>query len=161
MFTRLLQALGWVTKEEREGRRIDYGSSLCVTSIRNKSEFLVNMLDLVPDGSVWSIEGIHDEQILADLAPYRTTDDVRVIKATIWPRQTQIKVLLNTDARGGPCRGRRLIHLARLKHASSALTGPASDRRSPARPAQPRSQAGSALPARRRGHSLHPHLLPR
>ena len=101
MFTRLLQALGWVTKEEREGRRIDYGSSLCVTGIRNKSEFLVNMLDLVPDGSVWSIEGIHDEQILADLAPYRTTDDVRVIKATVWPRQTQIKVLLNTESKPG------------------------------------------------------------
>lgn len=99
MFTRLLQALGWVTKEEREGRRIDYGSSLCVTGIRNKSEFLINILELVPDGSVWSIEGIHDEQILADLAPYRTTDDVRVVKATIWPRQTQIKVLLNPESK--------------------------------------------------------------
>lgn len=83
MFTRLLQALGWVTKDEREGRRIDYGSSLCVTGIRDKNDFLAHIIDLVPDGSVWSIEGIYDEQILAALAPYRTSDGITYLSPAL------------------------------------------------------------------------------
>lgn len=95
MFAQLLKAIGWVPKEEREGEKIDYENSLCATNIRDKNEFLAHIIDMVPDGSVWSVEGIVDERILAYLEAYRTIDDVKVMRATAWPRLTQIKVLLN------------------------------------------------------------------
>jgi hypothetical protein len=97
MWLRLLKAIGWVTSDERDGIQIDYDNSWCIGDIRDRNAFLSHILDLVPDGSVWAIEGIYEEEILARLGPYETNDDVQVLKGTMWPRQITVKILLDAE----------------------------------------------------------------
>lgn len=98
MLNRLLRALGWVTKAEREGAKIDVRNALMFKEIRDKACLLSAIIDFVPDGSIWSIEGGFgsEHEILAS---FEARDEVKTMKATIWPRQQSIKVLLNAESK--------------------------------------------------------------
>lgn len=98
MLTRLLQALGWVTKAERGGAQIDVRNALMFKEIRDKACLLSAIIDFVPDGSIWSIEGgLGSEHEI--LARFAARDDVKTMKATIWPRQQSISVLLDNESK--------------------------------------------------------------
>ncbi len=94
-----LRMIGWVPLDEVTGKEIDPNHVWEFKSISRKNDFQAWIIERVPDGSVWSIEGFHDPDIFETVQDFVTEDGVRVHKGTVWPRQRHIKIKLNAQSK--------------------------------------------------------------
>lgn len=94
MLRGLLALIGLGSRNEGPVAKFDFDKAWSFLQIRDKHRFLKWVLSIVPDGTVWNIEGVYDPAILEVLREFPATDNVRISRATIWPRQHTLKVLL-------------------------------------------------------------------
>ncbi len=86
-------------KMRKKAKKIDVNNSWSVIKIDDKESFFKRILTLVPDNSIWSIEGVADNDLGNYLLKFRFEDEQIVRKGTIWPRKETLKVLINEDSR--------------------------------------------------------------
>jgi len=67
--------------------------------VNNKNGFLTKLINTVPNGTIWSIEGIENTEILKCLDRYKIEDEYRISRNTIWPKQKMIRVKLDSEAK--------------------------------------------------------------
>ncbi len=85
--------------EQRKGKEVDYENSWIVAKFKDKEAFLKTFLKIIPDDSVWAVEGKFDHNLIDLLQKYRINDEQKVCKGTIWPKQQKMKVLINKESR--------------------------------------------------------------
>ncbi|MBK3520030.1 hypothetical protein [Carboxylicivirga marina] len=86
-------------KKDRVGKEIDFKNSWAVSKLEDKLEFFKRILTLVPDNSIWAIEGMSDMKLIEYLQTFPIEDSLIVNKGTIWPKQKTLKVLINPISR--------------------------------------------------------------
>ncbi len=82
----------------KEEIAFDYKDRWDVFGIQNKQKFMKSLFHKVPEDSVWYIEGI-DEGSLKLLDEFKTTDDIKIGRNTIWPKQEIVKIFLSSKNR--------------------------------------------------------------
>jgi hypothetical protein len=83
----------------KKAKEIDTNNSWSVIKIGDKESFFKKILTLIPNNSIWSIEGIANNDLRDYLLKFQFKDDQIVRKGTIWPRQKTLKVIINEDSR--------------------------------------------------------------
>ena len=81
------------------GDEIDFNNCWNIFEINDRDKLLSRVIELVPDESVWSIEGIENKEIFDVVSKYIITDDQKPSKGTIWPKQKLYKILLSKEAK--------------------------------------------------------------
>ncbi|MBD1395725.1 hypothetical protein H9Q13_00980 [Pontibacter sp. JH31] len=82
-----------------KGKEIDFDNCWIVDEINDRNKFLALIISIVPEDSIWSIEGLADEEIYHLLSIYPISDDTKVWKGTVWPKQNSFKVKLSKKAK--------------------------------------------------------------
>lgn len=99
MFKKFLKKIGWISEEERSGKMVDAFNCYSLFEIKDPRNLLIEILNLVPDDSIWAIEGVYSEHIISFLKQFHVEDDESVELGTVWPSQKKIRVLLTKDAK--------------------------------------------------------------
>jgi hypothetical protein len=94
MLRGLLRLIGLGGRDEGPSIYLDFDGTWTFSRIEDKHLFLKWVLSVVPDGAVWSIEGVRDPAILDVLRGFSVNDNLQIPRATIWPRQRTQNVLL-------------------------------------------------------------------
>src|SRR4030042_613556 len=85
-------------KKDLQGKEIDYNNCWTIDKLRNKEGFLKRIIELVPNGSIWAIEGISKE-LIEYFSEYHIIDDQKTALGTIWPKQRLLKIKIDTNSR--------------------------------------------------------------
>jgi hypothetical protein len=88
-------SLGQRTRRERGSLARLPATSWQIERISDRAELLNRLVAHAPDGATWSIEGIDDPKVITQLEPFSCSDEIRVPRARVWPRQVMIKLRLN------------------------------------------------------------------
>ena len=82
----LARIIGAVSKEERDGIRLDEPEPWKVSPTRDVERFLRALPPLVPDGSILYLEGTGERHVAEYLERVSGPAEARVAMGTIWPR---------------------------------------------------------------------------
>jgi len=99
MIRRLLALIGLGGRERTPSPHLAIDEAWTFSEIRDKHRFLRWVLSAVPDGTIWSIEGVSDPAILYLAQEFSASDGVQIPRATIWPRQNTMKLLLTPESK--------------------------------------------------------------
>jgi len=91
------KAKDWILKKTKGGQ-VDIHNCWIIdgVSIPDKDDFLIFIIEHVPDDSVWAIEGCYDENFLKELASFETEDNVAVYHGTM-DEPVRIKIRLSKE----------------------------------------------------------------
>lgn len=86
-------------ENEIKGKEIDFDNCWTLKKINDREELLKRIIEIAPENSIWSIEGIEEKYIYETISKHITSDDKIMQNGTIWPKQKNVKVLLTEIAR--------------------------------------------------------------
>jgi hypothetical protein len=86
-------------KSELKGKEIDFDNCWSLKKIKDREELLKKIIEVAPENSIWSIEGIEEKNIYEAISKHITTDNTMMQIGTIWPKQKIAKVLLTEIAK--------------------------------------------------------------
>ncbi|MBW3002416.1 hypothetical protein KY338_04625 [Candidatus Woesearchaeota archaeon] len=102
----MLKKIKNLVEKKIKGGQVDINNCWLIDglSISSQEDFLIFIIEHVPDDSVWAIEGCFDDNMLNELRKYKTEDSVKVFQACIsqctesgWNDPIRAKVLLSKE----------------------------------------------------------------
>ena len=93
----LAKIFGTATEEERQGISIGDTVGCEVPGIRDLSEFLRALPELLPQGSILYLEGTSAPDVIAFLERHPAPYTNKVAAGTIWPRPTFFHIQITPD----------------------------------------------------------------
>ena len=86
-------------RSEIKGNQIDFKTCWTVNKIYDRNRFLARLIELVPDNSIWTIEGLSDKDIYNLIAKHIVIDDTKIWRGSIWPKHDLYKIKLSEKAK--------------------------------------------------------------
>jgi hypothetical protein len=92
----IAKTLGAVPKEEREGISMGFVAAWEVSVVKNLSDFLRGLPNLLPEGSILYLEGTEARDAITFLKRNSAKQTCKVAIGTIWPRPQFFHILIST-----------------------------------------------------------------
>jgi hypothetical protein len=82
-----------------KGKELELDDCWIINKINDRNKLLSRLIELVPVDSIWTIEGLSDKKIYEVISNHLFSDDAKVWKGTIWPKQNFFKIKLTDKAK--------------------------------------------------------------
>ncbi|ANQ51755.1 hypothetical protein MY04_4417 [Flammeovirga sp. MY04] len=86
-------------KEKYRGKEIDFDDCWIVGKLDDRDKFITRILELVPDDTIWAIEGVQDQSLLDFFRSFASSDEEKVALGTVWPKQRTLRVRIDSESR--------------------------------------------------------------